>query len=118
MVKICNEFSATVNEVTISVDGISFLCLCGNHINGAYISILDAGVAAELSSCTGDYDYNAEKILDALERSGDPTVIRMMNIPRKELKQKMMEIAKAIAPYIELTEEKQIDALKKAIGVK
>ena len=118
MVKICNNYSASVSELSISIDGVSFLCLCGHHINGAYISFIDAGVSAELSPHKDDFDYNAGKILEALGNSKDGAAVQLVSIPKEKLRQKAKEIAEVIAPYIEMTEGEQMSTLRQAMGAK
>ena len=46
---VTHRHRATVQEISVEMNGFSFLCLFGRHINGAYISIVSLGVSAELS---------------------------------------------------------------------
>lgn len=46
---VTHHHRATVQEISVEMNGFSFLCLFGRHINGAYISIVSLGVSAELS---------------------------------------------------------------------
>lgn len=57
------EFSATAKELNIEIGGISFLCIFGKHINGAYLAIPNFGVATEMA--LDDYDYNLKQLLNA-----------------------------------------------------
>ena len=61
------EYEVTAKEESIDCHGLSFLCIYGAHINGGYVSIMNWGVAAELSLT--EKGYNTEQILAALNRS-------------------------------------------------
>ena len=61
------EYEVTAKEESIDCHGLSFLCIYGAHINGGYVSIMNWGVAAELSFT--EKGYNTEQILAALNRS-------------------------------------------------
>lgn len=65
MAKIEREYKVIAKEIAIAANGISFLTICGKHINGGYAAILNFGIAAELS--TDDKSYNSSKIFAALE---------------------------------------------------
>ncbi len=65
------EYKVTAREIDFQVHGLSFLCIFGTHVNGGYVSILNWGVSAELSSRSSDVLYNRDKILEALQRSPD-----------------------------------------------
>ena len=63
------DYTASSKEVSISCQGLNFLCICGIHINGGYVAILNWGVAAELSGSEYQDGYNCQKILAALRHS-------------------------------------------------
>ncbi len=63
------EYEVTAREIDFQVHGLSFLCIFGTHVNGGYVSILNWGVSAELSSRLSDVLYNRDEILKALHRS-------------------------------------------------
>lgn len=53
-------------EIQIDCCGLSFLVICGIHINGAFASIINYGVSCELSNFPESYNYNALKLSDVL----------------------------------------------------
>lgn len=53
-------------EIQIDCCGLSFLVICGIHINGAFASIINYGVSCELSIFPESYNYNASKLSDVL----------------------------------------------------
>lgn len=53
-------------EIQIDCCGLSFLVICGIHINGAFASIINYGVSCELSNFPESYNYNASKLSDVL----------------------------------------------------
>lgn len=59
----CN---VTSKELRIDLNGLSFLTICGKHINGGYACIPYWGFAFELSDSEFDVKYNADKISKAL----------------------------------------------------
>ncbi len=62
------KYTFTAREVRLDVGGLTFLCIYGRHLNGGFVAFTEWGVSAELSSGL-DYRYNADKLLNALERS-------------------------------------------------
>ena len=58
MAEIERKFKCNCKEVSISHNGISYLVICGKHINGAYCVFPKLNVAVELSGYDGDYGYN------------------------------------------------------------
>ena len=69
MTKVNRKYVATVQEMSISCGGLSFLTIFGRHINGAYVAFINFGVSAELA--IDDVYYNKTQILEALKRSRD-----------------------------------------------
>lgn len=69
MAKIRRKYIATVKEMSIDCGGLSFLTLCGRHINGAYVSFINFWVSAELA--VDDVYWNKVQIFEALKHSGD-----------------------------------------------
>ncbi len=67
MAIIRKEYRATVKEFSIDCCGLSFLAICGKHINGAYVAFPGYGVSAELSE--SDVYYNTTSIMTALQLS-------------------------------------------------
>lgn len=59
------EFPIKSKEIQIDCYGMSFLVVCGTHINGAFAAIVNFGVSCELSGFSGSYNYNASKLSDA-----------------------------------------------------
>ena len=49
-------------EIQIDCCGLSFLVICGIHINGAFASIINYGVSCELSNFPESYNYNASQL--------------------------------------------------------
>ena len=66
MAEIERNFKCNCKEVSISHNGISYLVICGKHINGAYCAFPKLNIAAELSGYDGDYSYNEKKLHLAL----------------------------------------------------
>ena len=64
-----NKFYFTSSAQDFSVAGLSFYCIYGTYINGAYVAILNWGISADLSACGNDVSYNTSKIYSALLRS-------------------------------------------------
>ena len=64
---VTHHHRATVQEISVEMNGFSFLCLFGRHINGAYISIVSLGVSAELSPSKNGVGYNSDRIFHALQ---------------------------------------------------
>ena len=62
MAEIERKFKCNCKEVSISHNGISYLVICGKHINGAYCAFPKLNIAAELSGYDGDYGYNEKKL--------------------------------------------------------
>ena len=62
MAEIERNFKCNCKEVSISHNGISYLVICGKHINGAYCAFPKLNVAVELSGYDGDYGYNEKKL--------------------------------------------------------
>ena len=74
MAEIERKFKCNCKEVSISHNGISYLVICGKHINGAYCAFPKLNIAAELSGYDGDYGYNEKKLRLAFEgRNGVDT---------------------------------------------
>lgn len=63
------KYKVSAQEVSIDCCGLSFLTICGTHINGAYAVFPGYGVSAELS--VNDVSYNKKRIFETLRRSGD-----------------------------------------------
>lgn len=95
MAKVQKEYKATSRELSIDSHGLSFLCVVGTHINGAYIAIINFGISAE-QSVLDDTGYNANRIYDALNMSNDSWLPKSKD-SRWEIAK---EIAEAINPYI------------------
>ena len=64
-----NKFFLTSSAQEFSVAGLSFYCIYGTYINGAYVAILNWGVSADLSAYGNNVGYNTSKIYSALLRS-------------------------------------------------
>lgn len=62
--KIEAKFEATAIEMRISIDGISYLVIYGEHINGYYCALPQDGIACELSD-PYDFSYNVDKMMGA-----------------------------------------------------
>ena len=62
MAEIERRFKCNCKEVSITHNGISYLVICGKHINGAYCAFPKLNVAVELSGYDGDYGYNEKKL--------------------------------------------------------
>lgn len=95
MAKAQREYKVTARELSIDSHGLSFLCVAGTHINGAYIAIINFGISAELSALN-DTSYNANRIYEAFNVSNDSWLPKSED-SRWEI---VEEIAEAINPYI------------------
>ena len=65
-----NIFKAEcISEISVAVNGYSYLVIFGTHINGGFCCIPAWGVGCELSSHEhfGDIYYNSERIGKALK---------------------------------------------------
>ena len=60
------EYPIKCKEISIDCCGLSFLTICGKHINGGFASIVNFGLSYELSSSSNDVKYNAQKISETL----------------------------------------------------
>ncbi len=94
MAQIRAKYKVSAQEVSIDCCGLSFLTICGTHINGGYVAFPGYGVSAELSE--NDVSYNEERILEAIKKSGDSW------LPKSDeaLKKLSEELAGAITPLI------------------
>lgn len=95
MAKINTQYGVTAMEYNITTHGLSFLCIFGEHVNGAYIAIVNFGISAELSALD-DIGYNTRNIFNGLEMCKDGWLPE----DREELYEIAEEIAEAINPYI------------------
>lgn len=95
MAKVQREYKVTSRELSIDSHGLSFLCVVGTHINGAYIAIINFGISAE-QSALNDTNYNANRIYEAFNMSNDSWLPKSKD-SRWEIAE---EIAEAINPYI------------------
>lgn len=88
------KYKVSAREVSIDCCGLSFLTICGKHINGGYAAFPSYGVSAELSE--NDVSYNRERILEAMKKSGDSW------LPKSDeaLEKLSEELAKAITPLL------------------
>ena len=88
------KYKVSAQEVSIDCCGLSFLTICGTHINGGYAAFPSYGVSAELSE--NDVSYNGERILEAMKKSGDSW------LPKSDeaLEKLSEELAEAITPLI------------------
>lgn len=59
-------YSVKCKEIQIDCDGLSFLVICGTHINGGFASIVNFGLSYELSDDAFDVEYNASQIAETL----------------------------------------------------
>lgn len=59
----------SISEISVSVNGNSYLTIFGHHINGGFCAIPLYGVSCELSHHNnfGDIDYNTHRIGKALK---------------------------------------------------
>ena len=69
MMNIYAEWNFKAQEVSISGHGLSFLCIVGLHVNGAFAAIINHGISAELSSFTDGIGYNTSQLVAALRHS-------------------------------------------------
>lgn len=83
----------------IEIDGLMYCCVYGTYESGAWLSILNFGVAAELSAMASDTAYNADKIYKALLHSPD-----IAWLPQSEQAQKAIaaELSRQITAKIQL----------------
>ncbi len=60
-----------IREISVAVNGNSYLVIFGKHINGGFCSIPNWGAGCELSSHDhfGDIGYNAERIGKGLKNA-------------------------------------------------
>lgn len=95
MVNITEFADATIREIRIETHGISFLCVCGTHINGGWCAILNFDVSCELSEFAdeGSMEENAATIADALLKS---PYVRGLPKSGKALWSIAVDISKAI----------------------
>lgn len=58
-----------IREISVAVNGFSYLVIYGSHINGGFCAIPNREVSCELSSLDdfNSIDYNAERIGKALK---------------------------------------------------
>lgn len=87
------------NKEQIEIDGLMYYCVYGTYEGGAWLSILNFGVSAELSAMASDEQYNAQKIHKALLHSPD-----IAWLPQDEQAQKAIaaELSKQITARIQL----------------
>ena len=87
------------NKEQIEIDGLMYYCVYGTYESGAWLSILNFGVAAELSASASDTAYNADKIHKALLHTPD-----IAWLPQSEQAQKAIaaELSKQITAKIQL----------------
>lgn len=95
MAKVNTQYGVTAMEYNITTHGLSFLCIFGEHVNGAYIAIVNFGISAELSALD-DIGYNTMSILKGLLICED----KWLPKSKKVLHEIAEEIAEAINPYI------------------
>ena len=62
MAEIERKFKCNCKEASIVHNGVSYLVICGKHINGAYCAFPKLNIAAELSGYDDDYSYNKKKL--------------------------------------------------------
>lgn len=68
-VKNVSDLKLSSIEFSLDLAECHFIVVAGKHINGAFCSIVNFGVAAELSSYDDDVYYNAEKIFYAFKNA-------------------------------------------------
>lgn len=112
MALVRREFEATSREFTVDTEHLSLLCICGHHVNGSYLAILNLGISAELSPY-GDIGYNTARIAEAINSIGGSILLPQSSTGIEELSK---EIATAIDPYIKQTEEELEKARKNIMG--
>lgn len=62
-VRLYDEVKA--KEMNIEIDGYSFLCIFGEHINGGFLAIPNHNICVELSEAY-DFAYNTDNIYMAM----------------------------------------------------
>ena len=81
----------TTNREQITIDGLMYYCIYGTYESGAWLCILNFGVAAELSASPSDTAYNTDKILKALEHSPDAAWLPQSEDARKQIAQELLK---------------------------
>lgn len=54
-----------MREISVDINGVSYLVIYGKHINNWFISILNRNVCTEVG-CPEDFAYNVEKLVHVL----------------------------------------------------
>lgn len=85
MMNIYAEWKFKAREVTITGHGLSFLCMVGLHVNGAFAAIINFGVSAELSEYPDEIGYNSSQIVAALRQSNSKGWLPSNKTTLKEL---------------------------------
>lgn len=57
----------TAKEINIDVNGYSFLCIFGEHINGGFLAIPNWNICVELSADANDFAYNSDQIYMSIQ---------------------------------------------------
>lgn len=67
MAEIKRRFKSNCTEISVEHKGISYLIICGKHINGGFCAFPALNIAVELSAYDGDYGYNEKKLRAAFD---------------------------------------------------
>lgn len=115
MSKIIREYNITAREFAIKTNLGDTVCICGNHINGAYLAIPSLELSVELTD-DGNIEDNTDRIFGALDD------IRPANYKFKSvehMKNFSSDIAEAVNPYIttEQTAEEYLKSIMSTGGV-
>ena len=81
----------TANKEQIEIDGLMYYCVYGTYESGAWLCILNFGVAAELSASPYNTAYNVDKILKALSHSPDVAWLPQSEDARKKIAQELLK---------------------------
>lgn len=57
----------TAKEINIDVNGYSFLCIFGEHINGGFLAMPNWKICVELSADANDFAYNSDQIYMSIQ---------------------------------------------------
>ena len=107
MMEIIREYKVTAKEFVIKTNLGDTVCICGNHINGAYLAIPSYGMSVELAD-DGNIEDNTDRIqiaFDDVRNKQCNYIIATRDVSRN--------IAEAINPYI--TTEQTVEEYFKSI---
>lgn len=113
MSKIIKEFKVTAREFVIKTNLGDTVCICGNHINGAYLAIPRLELSVELTD-DGNIKDNTDRIFGTLDDIR-PAGYKFKSI--EHMKNFSRDIAEAVNPYI-ITKQTTEEYLESIMGTR